>query len=86
MDNPTVVHLTAQETALRQKLFALQQVKKILLFAVRPKELRLRFVWDSFKQYNTEVKGNFRPNVMFPKEVSKNDPYVLSSTSKPSGL
>ena len=53
MDNPTVVHLTAQETALRQKLFALQQVKKILLFAVKPKELRLRFVWDHFKQYNT---------------------------------
>ena len=30
MDNPTIVHLTAQETAMRQKLFALQQVIRIL--------------------------------------------------------
>ena len=52
MDNPTVVHLTAQETALRQKLFALQQVKKIHVFAVKPKELRLRFLWNNFKQYD----------------------------------
>ncbi len=26
MDNPTIVHLTAQETALRQRLFSMQQV------------------------------------------------------------
>ena len=49
MDNPTVVHLTAQETALRQKLFALQQVKTMHLFAVKPKELHLSFVLDNFK-------------------------------------
>ena len=74
MDNPTVVHLTAQETALRQKLFALQQVKKIH-FVVKPKEIRLSFVLDNYKQCNAWVERNFY--VMLRKEVLKNEPFVV---------